>query len=228
MPVVTTEYFGQLNEPLVIIDDFHPAPDTLLADAKTRLLNPSGTHYPGIEATAPPEALRARAELLVSIVRGTFGLTRDIAFTHSKYSMVTTRRDALSLPQRLPHCDSTDPNQLALLHYLSDGEAAGGTGFFRHRSTGFECISSAEQPVYFDRLRAELESHPPAQDYVTDSTDLYEMIGKAEAKWNRLVIYRSYRLHSGLIPKTATLSPKPGEGRLTVNAFARGNRDTLG
>jgi len=57
---------------------------------------------------------------------------------------------------------------------------------------------------------------------VVDGTELFELIGKVEAKWNRLVIYRSYRLHSGLIPKDAALSPVLGEGRLTVNTFVRG------
>lgn len=222
MPVVNIEYFGRQREPLVIIDDFHPDPDALLEQAKSRLFGSSRTHYPGVEAPAPKDALRVRADLLLPILRDTFGLTRERAFTNSMFSMVTTRPEALSLPQRLPHCDSNNPNQLALLHYLNDADTAGGTGFFRHRSTGLECISPAEQAGYFDRLRTELETHPPAQDYVTDSTELYELIGKAEAKWNRLVIYRSYRLHSGLIPKGAVLSPVPGQGRLTVNTFVRG------
>ena len=222
MPVVSTQYFGRQEEPLVIIDDFHPAPDALLEAAKARHFAPSQTFYPGVQAPAPASALREGEDVLLPILRDKFGLARALSFTECRFSMVTAGRETLALPQRLPHCDSTDPNQLALLHYLSDEETAGGPGFFRHRSTGLECVSRDAHPAYIERLRAEVAAHPPAQDYVVDGTELFELIGKVEAKWNRLVIYRSYRLHSGLIPKDAALSPVLGEGRLTVNTFVRG------
>ena len=143
MPVVSTQYFGRQEEPLVIIDDFHPAPDALLEAAKARHFAPSQTFYPGVQAPAPASALREGEDVLLPILRDKFGLARALSFTECRFSMVTAGRETLALPQRLPHCDSTDPNQLALLHYLSDEETAGGTGFFRHRSTGLECVSRA-------------------------------------------------------------------------------------
>lgn len=226
MPALTTDHFGRDGEPLVIIDDFHPDPEALVQQAKTRLFLSSKTHYPGLQAPAAPAAVRDMAGLLAPVLRDTFGLERDLMFSDCTFSMVTAPRERLTLSQRLPHFDSTDPNQLALLHYLTDADTAGGTGFFRHRSTGLECIPKAAQPGYIERLRSEVETHPPAQDYVTDETDLFELIGKADAKFNRLVIYRSYRLHSGLIPQKAALSPIVGEGRLTVNTFVRGEPGT--
>ncbi len=222
MPVVTTETFGHQAEPLVIIDDFHPEPGALMVEARTRLFLSSQTFYPGLQAPAPASSVRDMASLLGPVLRDTFGLERDLQFSGCTFSMVTTKRENLSLSQRLPHFDSTDPNQLAILHYLTDAQTAGGTAFFRHRSTGLECISKAQQPGYIESLRLEVGRHPPAQDYVTEGTDLFELIGQVEAKWNRLVIYRSFRLHSGLIPSNASLSSVIGEGRLTVNTFVRG------
>ena len=61
MPVVSTQYFGRQEEPLVIIDDFHPAPEALLEAAKAQRFTPSQTFYPGVQAPAPARRRRILA-----------------------------------------------------------------------------------------------------------------------------------------------------------------------
>jgi hypothetical protein len=39
------------------------------------------------------------------------------------------------------------------------------------------------------------------------------------ARFNRLLVYRSCSLHSGIIPSDTRLSADPRVGRLTVNLF---------
>jgi hypothetical protein len=132
---------------------------------------------------------------------------------------VTTPRAALSVSQRLPHCDAYDAKRIALVHYLAPDDRDG-TGFFRHRSTGFESVDARRAAIYPDQLDAELRHRglPPA-GYWTGDGALFERIFAVEARYNRAIVYPSFLLHSGLIGADAPLSPDPASGRLTVTGF---------
>jgi hypothetical protein len=56
-------------------------------------------------------------------------------------------------------------------------------------------------------------------DYIRGHTADYEQIGAVEARFDRLVVYRSRLLHSGLIPPGIDLPGDPRRGRLTANIF---------
>jgi hypothetical protein len=45
------------------------------------------------------------------------------------------------------------------------------------------------------------------------------MIGRIEARFNRMIVYLSSSLHCASIPKEFVFDPNPSTGRLTVNAF---------
>ncbi len=63
---------------------------------------------------------------------------------------------------------------------------------------------------------------PPLFEYFRGQNPRFERIGHVEAKPNRMVIYRSYRLHSGDIPPDLPLHADPNTGRLTLNTFLQG------
>ena len=57
------------------------------------------------------------------------------------------------------------------------------------------------------------DSYPHAQ------TPGYTRTGYIEARFNRLVAYRSFTLHSGIVDPTGDLPADPARGRLTANFF---------
>jgi hypothetical protein len=103
-----------------------------------------------------------------------------------------------------------------MVHYLCRGEF-GGTGFFRHRSTGFEFVDAAREHRYVSAARRELTA---ASDvgFASERTTNYELIGQSPAVFNRLIVYRSHVLHSALLDDEAG-SSDPARGRLTANGF---------
>ena len=214
------ERFGTEAEPLIIIDNFAADPDALVEAACSQSYAPRGAHYPGIRAPADPSYLGARMDLLQQVLTDVFDLPTGAALVECAFSIVTTQRDALTPIQRIPHFDSTDPGRLALLHYLC-GEGGGGTAFYRHRTTGFETIAQDRLGRYESALKGEVDALPMS-GYVDGDTALYEETGRVAARFNRMVVYRGFRLHSGVIPLDCHLSPDPRDGRLTVNTFLQG------
>ncbi|MFA6118076.1 MAG: DUF6445 family protein [Sphingomonas sp.] len=217
MSGITVHRIGREAQPLVIIDNFAPYPDVLRAAAIAAEFGPALHHYPGIRAPLPTSYMPTQQPVIAEVLTDVFGQPGPIDLIDASYSMVTSDPAALSIHQRLPHCDAFAVERIALIHYLSEGD---GTAFFRHRSTGFETVDQSRAPIYLGQLDAELRygSEPP-RAYVAGDTPLFERTLLAEARFNRALIYRSYVLHSGAITPDAKLSPDPATGRLTVTAF---------
>jgi hypothetical protein len=223
VPEIVVRRVGTGAQPVAIVDDFHPDPDALRSFAAHARFEAGRHHYPGIRAGLPCDYFKQVQPVLVRVLRGVFGHSRGIALIDASFSIVTTPPAALTLMQRLPHVDATDPNRIALVHYLSP-EGGDGTAFFRHRATGHESIDAARSPVYLATLEKELSGgNTPLAGYIADSTPLFERIAHVEARFNRAVIYPSAMLHSGAIAPDATLDPDPLTGRLTVTAFLSGS-----
>ncbi|MEM9532873.1 MAG: DUF6445 family protein [Pseudomonadota bacterium] len=215
----SVQRFGEEQHPVVIIDGFVPAPGKLAKLAGAQTFAAGGPYYPGIRAPAPPEHLAPCGPVLEQVLREVFGVRRGVRLTETNFSLVTTPPGELKLIQRLPHFDSCDPDRFALLHYLS-GTEFGGTGFYRHRATGFESLSAERLPAYESALKEEVERlGPPPGGYLLGSTAQFEQIGQVEAAPNRAVLYAGRILHSGQILKPEGLSSDPWNGRLTVNTF---------
>jgi hypothetical protein len=218
-PIVTARGVGKEGQPLVTIDGFSPCPDELRAAASAASFGTAGQHYPGIRAALPADYMRDQLPLITRALREIFGRYGPVNVIDASFSIVTTPPDALSVQQRLPHCDAFTADRVALVHYLSPHDDAG-TAFFRHRSTGFETITESRKAVYFDRLDAEMrEGGLPPASYIVDDTPLFERTAIAEAVYNRALLYPSFLLHSGAIPRDAGLAPDPAAGRLTVTGF---------
>jgi hypothetical protein len=218
-PDIRVHRIGREAQPLVIIDNFASDPDALRAAAIASRFGPAEHHYPGLRAPLPAEYMPGQQPVIAEVLGDIFGQSGTLQLIDASFSMVTSEAAALSIDQRLPHCDAFVVERIALIHYLSP-EGDDGTAFFRHRSTGFETIDEVRAPIYFDQLGAEIRygGEPPLA-YVTGDTPLFERTMLAEARYNRALIYRSYLLHSGAISPGAVLSPDPAQGRLTITAF---------
>lgn len=218
-PDIVARTIGIEAQPLAVIDGFAADPDALRAAAIASRFGPAGHHYPGIRAPLPADYHDRQAPVIADVLRDVFGHRGRVEVIDASFSIVTTPPAALSLPQRLPHCDAFGAERIALIHYLSPG-GGDGTAFFRHRSTGFEMIDETRAPVYFDRLNGELRSgYAAPKGYIADSSALFERTLLVDARYNRALLYRSYVLHSGAIAPDAVLLPDPARGRLTVTAF---------
>jgi hypothetical protein len=221
---VTIEVIGHERSPLLIADGALKRGDALLEAAKDAAYSAEGSpHYPGLRAPAPEAYAIGLAAALRGPLNEAFGWDPSSVFAPlaSSFSLVTTPPAELKTFQCLPHFDGTDPDIIAVLHYLC-GEEKGGTSFYRHRSTGFETITEERHARYEAALRADLSLHgTPKGRYVTGSDAVFERVATVKAAWGRLVAYSGTVLHSGQIPEDFAFSADPEEGRLTVNTFLR-------
>ncbi|RHW17570.1 hypothetical protein D1610_08930 [Sphingomonas gilva] len=218
---VRREIIGNEREPVLAIDGLLRDPAALVEFADAADFAPAhgpAGGYPGLRAPAPLDYVGNVVRSLTPLIARAFGLgpvepTRAECFL----SLVTLPPGDLHPTQRLPHIDTVDPLQFALLHYLC-GPPHGGTAFYRHEATGFERIT-ADRRAAFEAAVAREAAESPAAGYLTGNRDGYVQTGRIDAAFDRLVIYRSQLLHSGQITAPEALSADPRRGRLTANIF---------
>lgn len=194
-------------------------PAQLVAEAERAAFAPAygpAGGYPGVRAPAPLDYVETLARTLFPQIVGAFDLPPvKLARAECNFSMVTQHPETLALSQREPHVDTVDPLQFAILHYLCDPEQ-GGTGFYRHRATGYETLTEDRIGPY---RAARANEAPAPSGYPTRESAAFESIGTIDAAFDQIVIYRSRLFHSGLIGNPAHLSSDPRSGRLTANIF---------
>jgi hypothetical protein len=215
--------FGRGQHPVVVVDDFTGDPEAIVEIAAALAPFPQNrdSFFPGLRRyiTKEDHAAFAYATALLQAAGPFIGGAFDYDsydWVEASFSIVATPPDALTPPQRAPHFDSSDPADLAVLHYLRDTE---GTAFYRHRLTGIEQVDASNTDLFVTQARPAALA---ARGYIHDSDRDYERIGHVEGIADRLVIYRGSLLHSGIIPPDARLSPDPRTGRLTANLFVYG------
>jgi hypothetical protein len=213
---------GVENHPVLLIDDLLTGAESLVdfaADAAVLApVRSAANFYPGVRAPAPGGYVRALINALRPHLAQVFDAPIDgQAHVTSALSMATLPAQAANLAQRLPHIDTTQPSQLAILHYLC-GPEHGGTAFYRHRATGFEAIGPDRGPAYFAALRDEIASDSGPGGYIVGSSDLFEQTAAVTPVFNRVIVYASNLLHAGVLPDRP-LSLDPRLGRLTANTF---------
>lgn len=218
-PVVRVERVGLEGRPIVVVDGFAPEPDRLVAQTAGREFRRLGAYYPGGRAPAPADYFEGLGGLLATIAREVFGAGERLSVDRALYSVSHAPPETLSLAQRIPHIDTVATEGLAIVHYLFDGPF-GGTGFFRHRSTGFETITAERHRPYLDRLRDEFaeQGEPPAA-YIGGDTTLFERTSLQAPAFNRAILYPANLLHCAALPNDRRLSSDPQSGRLTIASF---------
>lgn len=224
--IVTVHHVGHEREPVITVDHATGMADALIDYAATRSrFAPAasvGSGYPGLLGPAPTQYIDRMVQQVLPLITEHFGTgnVRPIR-ARGNFSLVTTDPADLAPSQCVPHVDAADPLQFATVHYLCDPRH-GGTGFFRHRATGFETVDAERLARYQDRLDAEMTGIPSqysARYPGTVDDHLFERIHACAAIPDRLILYRAALLHSGLIDSVAADAADPRSGRLTGNLF---------
>ena len=216
------DFVGNDRAPVIVVDDVWPDARSLFEHASSRTdYGASSLYYPGVRCAAPKDYAQAIVDSLSALIHDALGVRGTLAITDSVISLVTTPPDKLVPFQRVPHYDSTDPNRVALLHYLC---ASGGTSFYRHRGSGTETVTADAEEAYIRQVNAEVRATgmPPPR-YVDGDSPLFERIGRYDAVFNRALIYRGNMLHSVNVPPDFIPDTNPRTGRLSVNTFLLAN-----
>lgn len=215
---VETVYVGRERQPVIVLDDCLRDPQSLVNLAASLRFIPSGSHYPGVLAPLHPDYVTCVLQAIGPLIGPSFGLAaqKQAKLFSCFLALATTPPEQLHLMQRHPHVDTPDPGRIAVLHYLCDS-SHGGTAFYRHRETGWESLD-ARQEARMGQLRSQ-EARPPGPGYLAGSNDTYEQTASIDAKFNRMLVYRSRVLHSAVIKRPDSLTADPRTGRLTANLF---------
>lgn len=179
------------------------------------------TYYPGLRASIMDEYKDFVVAVIGEQLRRPFDVPQDyrLMMDSAYYSLATTPPEELLPAQCRPHADTAKPYYLAVMHYLGAGNH-GGTGFFKHKPTGFERITADRLETYVAAVSEYEEQHgPQPQGYISETIGQYELAVAIGYKPNRVIIYPGNLLHSGLIKPETDLIPNPRLGRLTANIF---------
>jgi hypothetical protein len=218
---------GAHASPVVVIDRFSgDASETVaIAEALAPFPPARGVYYPGVRRIldesdgAAWEYVTRTLTALAPFIGGAFDVD-GFNLIEASFSMVTAAPATLFPAQRAPHFDSTDPDYLAVLHYLS-GPPDAGTAFYRQRSTGIERVDPGNVDSFVAAAKRE---SPELEGYTCASNRHFDQVAAIEGPADRLVVYQGCLLHSGIIPPDLTFSAAPRDGRLTANLFVRGRR----
>ncbi len=218
---VECKVIGSEQTPLLIIDDLLNDSHWLQQQALAGDYQADPANfYPGIRSQTPALYQHALSVLLPLLQRVYAPRAQQLRLLTSAFSLASTPAEQLKPIQMLPHFDTVEPLQLAMVHYLCDA-SHGGTAFYRHQSTGFERIDAARLPSYATLLKqqamaARLHENP---SYIRGDTELFQQIAKVEARVNRAIIYPGNLLHSGDIRQIGANAADPAHGRLTISSF---------
>jgi hypothetical protein len=222
-PVVRVMLVGAERQPVVIVDHATGIAPALVDQAARTRFQPAAevnSFYPGLLGPAPTAYLDMMVRQVLPLIAAHFGTGPVVPMrARGNFSLVTTPPADLAVEQRIPHVDTADALQFATVHFLCNA-GLGGTGFFRHRATGFETIDADRLPAYRAALDAELAAASPPSRYIQMAgDDLFEGIAMVDAKPDRLILYRAGLLHSGLIGNLPAAAGDARRGRLTGNLF---------
>ena len=220
---IDIQYIGDEATPVVIIDDVltdcSRVIDTAISNTNFAMINT--TLYPGVRAILPKEYVMQVLRALAAPMSKVYAVSKDkhLKVLGAYYSLVSIPPSELHQLQKKPHFDSSDPQYFAMVHYLNP-KSHGGTGFFRHKPTGYEQISKARKDNYLKLLQQNAHSNTHVHSgYMKQSNSDYELIYAVDYKPNRLVFYPGSILHSGLINEETDIGADPAHGRLTANMF---------
>jgi hypothetical protein len=215
---------GREGQPVLVIDDFMAEPEGLIVYAESGDPFQASPHdyYPGVRKPAPSQYAAELCSKYAKQLREIFAFgASEPDVLLSALSITTTKPGKLRPVQRLPHFDTSDPRQLAVVHYLCEARH-GGTSFYRHRQTGYETIAQERLRDYAALLKQQvMTEYAPPPGYMQGDNPLFERIASFEARFNRALIYPSNLLHSGNILLPHSEDHQPRTARLTVNTFLK-------
>lgn len=212
-------FIGIGGWPIAIIDDFHEDPMTLIKMAGniSNFEEYKNDFYPGVKQVLSNNAYATKLDSYADVLLSSFGQIGYLQ--NSAYAIANIELSELLAIQRIPHYDSINRLEYALVHYLC-APKWGGTAFYRHRSTKIERIEGQNERDFQQTLGREATTHGlPVAGYINGDTDLFEQIGVVDARFNRAVIYPASLLHSGAIaPQQVQRMCSINEMRLTITS----------
>jgi len=216
MIVHPRQALGREAVPLWVIDEAHPAPQTLVdAAASLPFAAEPGGFYPGVRSEAPGDYMAWLKSTITDMPD--FG---RVEVLRASFAVTTSDPATLAPIQRIPHFDGPEDDVFATVHYLC-APPHRGTAFFRHARTGFERITAARSPLWRQSLSEDRAQYGlPAGRYHEGDRQGFEQTGYADCAFNRLIVYPANCLHSGDISD----SWRAGEfsaARLTVTSLFR-------
>ena len=225
LAVTTVSAIGNECFPLVVIDNLLPDPEQWRNRAihSQFEIQHNGDLYPGKRATTGCAYQNAISDIIARLLPNALSrhcganVTFQNKRIHTVYSNANAKAAELKPIQHIPHFDSLDATTWAMVHYLFE-EDLGGTGFFRHKRSGFESVNHERKHKYQRMLDDDLaEFGLPRTRFIVGDTDTFEMTHRAEARFNRAIFYPSNVLHSGLLNEADIASST--HSRLTGNAL---------
>jgi hypothetical protein len=213
---------GKEKQPLFVVDDLILQPERLVdfaCDENTGFSEDETDFYPGVRKLLPQDYSGLISQFSHSLLLSYLDATQNmgISITLSALSITQQNPESLIPIQCIPHFDTCDIQQWAVVHFLCT-QKYGGTGFFRHRQSGFETITQDRKKRYTRILTDEAHTKglPPAS-YLQGDNELFEQTYSIESKFNRALFYPSNILHSGLVKHWKSHNIR--SSRLTANCF---------
>ena len=211
--------------PLLVIDGVFADPE--MARSTARLLPAPLPHlsdfYPGLRFPVPDDFHQAFVDWLngLSATSSLLAGKQAVSERNAYVSVVTKPAFELLPIQTIPHFDTTDDQVFAAVIYLFE-TGFGGTSFYRHRSTGLQCLTPQAEPLYRAALRREV-ADPSAvpRRYRNGGDALFQRIHRQEPRFNRMILYPGRALHAGDIDPDFAGAAGLVDGRLTIAALCR-------
>lgn len=223
---ISIQELGNEHNKIIVIDKAVPAIEGLITMASigTPFSDVVKNSYPGIRRSLNPNIEAERdyvnflSKLAGPVMHEAFG-TKRFSVDHASLSLMTKRSYEANPLTRIPHYDEIKKTKYALLHFLSP-RTQGGTGFYRHKRTGFEKITPERKDDFHEGLRQDWAAYgDPEQAYMSGSNQTYEQTGYFDGHFNRVLIYSGALLHTAQVPSDFAYSADPRKGRLTANLF---------
>lgn len=222
-PIITKHVIGEEENPLLIIDNFANNPEDIIefsGDGSTFKID-SQNFYPGKRKLMPSQYSEQVCQQYLTLFQTFFGfeqakVARPVS---AALAIADTPIEKLRPIQMIPHIDTPQSNQLAVVHYLCSQEH-GGTAFYRHQQTGYEAITQERLYKFGSQVKKEAIANQlhKTPGYMHGSNSMFEQLYSVKASMNRAIIYPSNLLHSGNI-NPLLLSSSPQQGRLTIGSF---------
>jgi hypothetical protein len=217
------ELIGRNKTPVIVIDDYAENPDALINDVVNNacFTKDKITSYPGIRSAIPKDLVVDYLKPLMQGIMSIYKFSKSLKPTpkDNYFSLITKYPDELSPIQSWPHFDTADPNLIAVIHYLGQGEH-GGTGFFSHNKSGLECVQQQDKAQFYQYAGEYFQAKQTQNlEYCQEQHREFICYKKIAYKANRLLIFPGYLLHSTLVNVKTDINSNPSTGRLTANMF---------
>lgn len=209
---------------VIVVDDFLLNPEEVVKFASTMAyFDPVGTdqtYYPGVRDLMPAPYGRALQKWIEPMVSEEYFFNKPLKSPEPvcKLSLVTLAAEDLVAAQKIPHVDSACEYDFAFVHYFCE-KPFGGTSLYRYKPTGGISVKDNHLVSLREMSAAAAATGKEHSGYISGDTSLFERVAKVEAKFNRLVFYKSNLLHSADIPENQPHPKDVLSGRLTVASF---------